>query len=98
MARVTVEDCIEKVENRFQLIHLSAKRVRQLRKGAKSMSDRDNKDIVLSLREIAAGQVTLRNIDELEPKPREHFEIVETYDDDDDDDILEVELLEEDEE
>ena len=57
MARVTVEDCLEKVDNRFGLIHLAAQRVRQLRKGAKPLVVCKNTDIVVSLREIAAGNV-----------------------------------------
>jgi DNA-directed RNA polymerase subunit omega len=57
MARITVEDCLEKVDNRFGLIHLSAKRVRQLRKGVEPLVDCKNKDVVVSLREIAAGKI-----------------------------------------
>ena len=57
MARITVEDCLEKVSSRFGLIHLSAKRVRQLRKGAEPLVVCKNKDIVVSLREIADGKV-----------------------------------------
>ena len=57
MARITVEDCLEKVSSRFGLIHLSAKRVRQLRKGAEPLVVCKNKDIVVSLREIANGKV-----------------------------------------
>ena len=57
MARITVEDCLEKVDNRFELIHLSAKRVRQLRKGSEPLVQSKNTDIVVSLREIAAGEV-----------------------------------------
>jgi len=57
MARITVEDCLNQVDNRFELIHLAAKRVRQLRKGAEPLVVCKNKDIVLSLREIAAGEV-----------------------------------------
>jgi DNA-directed RNA polymerase subunit omega len=59
MARVTVEDCLEKVDNRFALVHLGAKRVRQLNKGAPVLlSERvKNKEIVVALREIAAGKV-----------------------------------------
>jgi DNA-directed RNA polymerase subunit omega len=57
MARITVEDCLEKVDNRFGLIHLAAKRVRQLKKGAEPVVVCKNKDIVVALREIAAGQV-----------------------------------------
>ena len=57
MARITVEDCLQKVNNRFALIHMAAKRVRQLRKGADPMLSSKNKDVVVSLREIAAGSV-----------------------------------------
>ncbi len=57
MARVTVEDCLEKVDNRFGLIHLGAQRVRQLRKGAEPLVISKNTDIVVALREIAAGKV-----------------------------------------
>lgn len=57
MARVTVEDCLKKVDNRFGLIHLTAKRVRQLRKGAEPLVICKNKDVVTSLREIAVGEV-----------------------------------------
>jgi DNA-directed RNA polymerase subunit omega len=59
MARVTVEDCLEKVENRFLLVMLASKRVKQLYKGAPPLIDvRDNRNVVVSLREIAAGKVT----------------------------------------
>ncbi len=59
MARVTIEDCLEKVDNRFALVHLGAKRVRQLYKGAPVLlSERvKNKEIVVALREIAAGKI-----------------------------------------
>ena len=57
MARITVEDCLKKVNNRFELIHMAAKRVRQLRKGVEPTIDSKNKDVVVSLREIAAGNV-----------------------------------------
>jgi DNA-directed RNA polymerase omega subunit len=57
MARITVEDCLEKVNTRFELVHLAAARVRQLRKGAKPLVVCKNKDIVVSLREIAAEKV-----------------------------------------
>jgi DNA-directed RNA polymerase subunit omega len=59
MARVTVEDCLDKVENRFLLVMLASKRVKQLYKGAKPMVEqRNNRLVVTSLREIAAGKVT----------------------------------------
>lgn len=57
MARVTVEDCLEKVNTRFALVHLAAARVRQLRKGAEPLVVCKNKDVVVSLREIAAEKV-----------------------------------------
>ncbi|UCF57046.1 MAG: DNA-directed RNA polymerase subunit omega [Deltaproteobacteria bacterium] len=57
MARITVEDCLQKVNNRFALIHMAAKRVRQLRKGAEPTVVSKNRDVVISLREIAAGNV-----------------------------------------
>ncbi len=59
MARVTIEDCLQHVENRFELVHLAAKRVRQLYKGAPVLlTERvKNKEIVVALREIAAGKI-----------------------------------------
>lgn len=57
MARITVEDCLRKVNNRFTLIHMASKRVRQLRKGDEPTIDSKNRDIVVSLREIAAGNI-----------------------------------------
>ncbi|MCK5831070.1 MAG: DNA-directed RNA polymerase subunit omega [Methylococcales bacterium] len=63
MARVTVEDCLENVENRFKLVLLASQRARQLAKGAEEFIPRDNdKDTVLALREIAEGHVTEDNI------------------------------------
>ena len=58
MARVTVEDCLRKVDNRFELVHMAGKRVRQIREGSDYLvySPR-NEDIVVALREIAAGKV-----------------------------------------
>lgn len=57
MARVTVEDCLEKVGNRFALVILAAERARQLSRGAEAMVECDNKPAVTSLREIAEGKV-----------------------------------------
>lgn len=58
MARVTVEDCLDKVENRFALVILVAKRAKQLLKGDRCTSPgKNNKYIVNSLREVAAGNV-----------------------------------------
>jgi DNA-directed RNA polymerase subunit omega len=57
MARITVEDCLARVESRFSLVNLAAKRVKQLLKGAPPLVIDDNKAIVTALREIAAGKV-----------------------------------------
>ena len=57
MARITIEDCLERVENRYELVHLASKRVKQLREGSDKLVRSKNKDIVTSLREIAAGKV-----------------------------------------
>jgi DNA-directed RNA polymerase subunit omega len=60
MARVTVEDCIEKVDNRFELVLLSAHRARNISAGASLMIDRDNdKNPVVALREIAEEKLDL---------------------------------------
>ncbi len=63
MARITVEDCLDRVENRFKLVLLAATRARQLSYGATEFLPRcKDKDTVLALREIAAGHVTTENI------------------------------------
>ena len=68
MARITVEDCLEKVgdDNRFNLIHLAVKRIKQHRQGEPFLTEGKNKEIVMTLREIAAGKVTMANIDGLQ--------------------------------
>ncbi len=62
MARVTVEDCIERIPNRFALVLATAKRTKQLMRGGRYLGDEptDNKHIVNALREIAAGKVNLK--------------------------------------
>jgi DNA-directed RNA polymerase subunit omega len=67
MARITCEDCLEKVgdHNRFNLIHLAVKRVKQHRQGEPFLVNGKNQEIVMTLREIAAGHVTLENIKDL---------------------------------
>lgn len=67
MARITCEDCLEKVgdTNRFNLIHLAVKRVKQHRQGEPFLAEGKNKEIVMTLREIANGNVTFGNIEEL---------------------------------
>jgi DNA-directed RNA polymerase subunit omega len=59
MARVTVEDCLEKIPNHFELVLAAARRAKQLLKGARPLVDSDNKEVVTALREIAAGKVAL---------------------------------------
>ena len=58
MARISVEDCLQKVSSRFGLVMLASARTKQLYKGSKPRVQADNKEIVLALREIAAGKVT----------------------------------------
>jgi len=68
MARVTVEDCLDNVENRFQLVLVAAKRARQLTLGAEPHVARENdKSTVVALREIAGGYVTNAILDEEVP-------------------------------
>lgn len=57
MARITVEDCLEKVPNRFELVLLGARRAKQLLKGARPLVESGNKEVVSALREIADGKV-----------------------------------------
>ena len=57
MARITVEDCLKKVEIRFELVILAARRAKMIMKGAKPLVETENRSIVTSLREIAAGKV-----------------------------------------
>ena len=67
MARITCEDCLEQIgdDNRFNLIHLTVKRVKQHRHGEPFLVAGKNKEIVMTLREIAADRVRFDNIDEL---------------------------------
>ena len=67
MARITVEDCLQEVgdDNRFNLIHLAVKRIKQHRQGEPFLIDAKNKEVVMTLREIAAGEVTFTNVEEL---------------------------------
>ena len=76
MARITVEDCLHKINNRFQLIHVAAKRVRQLRKGSEPTITAKNKDIVVALREIAAGHIIKTEKDLQNDLPENSVEIL----------------------
>lgn len=67
MARITIEDCLRKVTNRFLLVNMVAKRVRQIREGSEYLvSSPKNEDIVISLREVAAGKIVAANESEAE--------------------------------
>lgn len=60
MARITIEDCLKKVNNRFVIVHMANQRLKQLLKGSKPLVNApDNKLVVIALREIAAGKVRL---------------------------------------
>ncbi len=65
MARITIEDCLKRTSNRFLLANMAAKRVRQIREGSEYLvSSPKNEDIVVALREIAAGKVIVKETEE----------------------------------
>ncbi|GAB3381284.1 hypothetical protein GCM10027432_08580 [Lysobacter fragariae] len=77
MARITVEDCLEVVDNRFELVMMAAKRARQLANGVESQldnSEANDKPTVLALREIAARRINTDYIDAVEKSERERKE------------------------
>lgn len=57
MARVTVEDCLKRIDNRFLMCFVAAVRARQLKKGAKPLLETGNREVVTALREVAEGLV-----------------------------------------
>lgn len=62
MARITIEDCLTKVDNRFELVILAAERTKQLLKGSQPLiDDPENKPAVVALREVAEGKVRANN-------------------------------------
>jgi len=77
MARITVEDCLNVVDNRFELVMMAARRARQLANGVEPQLDNDgldDKPTVLALREIAAGRIDQAYIDTVEKAERERKE------------------------
>ena len=75
MARITVEDCLEVVDNRFELVLMATKRARQLAKGADPLVGNENdKPTVLALREIAERKVTPELLAEIDRQERERAE------------------------
>ena len=69
MARITVEDCLKKVDTRFELVMLAARRAKMLIRGAKPVVESTNRAIVTGLREVAAGKVYF-----VEPPEEDHGE------------------------
>jgi DNA-directed RNA polymerase subunit omega len=70
MARVTIEDCLKRIPNRFFLVHVATKRVRQLLEGSpRLVKSMNNEDVVTALREIAAGKVFIKK-----EAPKENIE------------------------
>lgn len=71
MARITVEDCLGQVDNRFELVLTGARRARQIANGSDPMVERENdKPTVIALREIAAGNISRERLDEIEAEAR----------------------------
>ncbi len=83
MARVTVEDCIEKVDNRFELVLLAGQRARQIASGAPLTLDRDkDKNPVVALREIAEGTMRVEHLrEDLVENHQKHVEVDEPEED-----------------
>jgi DNA-directed RNA polymerase subunit omega len=79
MARITVEDCLETVgENkRFDLVHLAIERIRQHRHGEPYLVEGKNKEVVMTLREVAAGKVSFENVKGLPNAEDEAAKVVE---------------------
>lgn len=82
MARLTVEDCLPFIDNRFDLVLTAARRARQLAMGGQALVEEDNdKTTVVALREIAAGVMNPEVLDEIEAKERaaEEFELAAEF-------------------
>lgn len=75
MARLTVEDCLKNMDNRYDLVLLASKRARQISMGLEPLIEEDNdKPTVIALREIAGGLVTHENIDNLDKSNTEEID------------------------
>ncbi|KAA9131279.1 DNA-directed RNA polymerase subunit omega [Marinihelvus fidelis] len=84
MARITVEDCLDNVDNRFELVLTATRRARQIAHGAEPMVEEENdKPTVIALREIAGGQMDAEKVDVLqaEIEAAQVFEAVDTDED-----------------
>ena len=74
MARITVEDCLDNIDNIFEMVLVAAKRARRVAHGATPMVDLENdKPTVIALREIAEGHVTPAILDEIDQPPADDF-------------------------
>lgn len=74
MARITVEDCLDNINNIFEMVLVAAKRARRVAHGAEPMVDLENdKPTVIALREIAEGHVTPAILEEIDQPPIEDF-------------------------
>lgn len=81
MARITVEDCLENIENIFEMVLVAAKRARRIAHGADPMVELENdKPTVLALREIADGLITPKILDEIDRPVAEELLQPETND------------------
>ena len=77
MARITVEDCLDRINNRFEMVLTATKRARQVANGAEPMVEEENdKPTVIALREIADGLIDLENVDVLQAE----IEAAEAFD------------------
>ncbi len=77
MARITVEDCLDNIDNRFELVLTATKRARQIANGAEPMVEEENdKPTVLALREIAEGLIDAERVDVLQAE----IEAAEVFD------------------
>ena len=74
MARITVEDCLENIDNIFEMVLVASKRARRIAHGADPLVELENdKPTVIALREIAEGHITPATLDEVEQPPAEEF-------------------------
>ena len=74
MARITVEDCLENIDNIFEMVLVAAKRARRVAHGAEPLVEMENdKPTLIALREIAEGHITPAILEEVEAPPTEEF-------------------------
>jgi len=82
MARITVEDCLDNIDNIFEMVLVAAKRARRIAHGADALVDLENdKPTVIALREIAKGHITPAILEEVEQPSTDDFMPPEAVDD-----------------